>query len=184
MHAYIDESGDTGNSEKSTKYFILTAFIIQDLHIKNLEKDISKYLVKLVKVNKKRLHYFHAYKERDKTKKDLLNIIHKYDCKIVYRIFDKSRNTSKINYSDALGLFIKNLNSEIKDISVSRYDTRKSILELIKNNNQGVDIEFKANSSNFLLQVADLFSWIIFQNYEKYKNEYFEMCKNIEKQNP
>ncbi len=184
MHAYIDESGDTGNSEKSTKYFILTAFIVHDIQVKSLEKEIKKYLIKLLKVHKNRPHYFHAYKEQEKTKKDLLSIIHNYECKVVYRVFKKDLINSKINYSNSVNLFIKSLDIEIRNIYISRYDTRKSVLDFIKQENKKIDIQFKANPSDLLLQVSDLFSWIIFQNYEKGKKEYFEACKNIEKQNP
>jgi hypothetical protein len=31
MYAFIDESGDIGFTDKSTKYFILTAFLISEL---------------------------------------------------------------------------------------------------------------------------------------------------------
>lgn len=43
---------------------------------------------------------------------------------------------------------------------------------------------FKLTSQSLLLQVADLFPWIVFQKVEKNNTKYFDMCKNLTKQNP
>ena len=43
-YAYIDESGDTGYRNKSSKYFILTAVVVDDPFIlKRIARDIHKF---------------------------------------------------------------------------------------------------------------------------------------------
>jgi hypothetical protein len=43
-YIYIDESGDTGYTKKSTRYFILTAVIVNDPFVlKRIVKDMHKF---------------------------------------------------------------------------------------------------------------------------------------------
>ena len=72
MYAYIDESGDTGLTPKSSKFFTMTAVVVND-NLK-LERDTRKYMLSLLKINKNRPKYFHAYKESIKTKKKLVEL--------------------------------------------------------------------------------------------------------------
>lgn len=43
MYIYIDESGDTGYTKKSTRYFILTAVIVDDSFVlRRTAKNVHK----------------------------------------------------------------------------------------------------------------------------------------------
>lgn len=182
MNSYIDESGDTGKSKKSSKYFILTAFIIEEKYATKLQKDIKKYLRSLFKLNKKRPHYFHAYKETEQTKLNLLKIINKYEHIIKFKLIKKS--DAGVNYEKEIISFIKSFEDTIINITLSKYDTRKSVNKNILNADHKINVDIQENSENSLLQVADLFSWIIFNKYEFSKDQYFKYIKSMEKQNP
>ncbi len=88
MYIYIDESGDTGYTKKSTKYFILTAVIIDNPFVLNrIVGDIHKF-----KINKKKTNMIHSNTEnyivKNKLIKKLLAL--KYiSCKCF--VFDKSK---------------------------------------------------------------------------------------------
>lgn len=181
MNAYIDESGDLGVSNKSSKYFILTAFIISEKDAEKLEKEMRKYLRSLFKIHKKRSHYFHAYKENRQTKMNLLKIINKYSYDIKFSLVKKGiRNPI---YEKEISVFINNISNNLDRITLSKYETRKNINQNILTLKEEEFIRIEENSKNFLLQVADLFSWIVFNKYEFGKDEYFKCIKSIEKQN-
>lgn len=63
-YIYIDESGDIGYTKKSTRYFILTAVIVDDcLFLGRIAKSVYK-----LKRDKKKRNIIHAYIESDKIK--------------------------------------------------------------------------------------------------------------------
>ena len=68
MDIYIDESGDTGYTKKSTRYFILTAVIVDDPFVlRRIAKSVHKG-----KRDKKKANILHAYSEIDSTKNKLI----------------------------------------------------------------------------------------------------------------
>ena len=182
MNCYIDESGDTGFSKKSTKNFILTGFVISESDSEKLSKDIKKYFRKIIKIYKNRPHFFHAYKETDKTRSDLLKIINKHEYKVLYSVIKKK--DKKVDYAEEINKFISRLDKEVINICISKYDTRKSVEVKIIASNKSRNISFELSRTNNLLQVADLFSWIIFNKYELGKEEFYKSIVTPERQNP
>ena len=65
MIAYIDESGDTGNSRKSTVNFILTAICVND---DNILPHIAKKVFSKKVINKNKSNQLHASKDNEKIK--------------------------------------------------------------------------------------------------------------------
>ncbi len=182
MNVYVDESGDMGYTNKSSRFFVLTCFCISEFENDKLEKDVKKYLSKLIRSNKKRIHYFHAYKESDKTKKDLINIINIYDYEVKYFVLEK--NKYRKAYKDFILDSLSNINQKVNKITLSKYETRRSVNDELLNYSKNQNMEIKLTSQSILLQVADLFSWVIFQKIEKGNSEYFNLCKSFTKQNP
>ncbi len=182
MHAFIDESGDTGVSKKSSKYFVLTAVFCANKS--KLEKDIKKYLRKLLKINKNRSHYFHAYKETDKVKSKIIDVSLENECRALVFIIDKKvKNLYKVSLNKILKELVK---KGVTDVIISNYDTTKNLVKFIKEENKKLTISFSLGQSNLGLQVADCYSFIIFSKLKNGESELFEKFKDrIEtKQNP
>ena len=70
-YIYIDESGDTGYTKKSTRYFILTAVIVGDPFVlRRIAKNVYK-----TKIDKKSNGILHAYMETNKVRSKIINNI-------------------------------------------------------------------------------------------------------------
>ena len=65
----------------------MTAVIVND-NLK-LERDIRKYMLSLLKINKSRPRYFHAYKESIRTKKKLIELSIKNNAKVISFVYSK-----------------------------------------------------------------------------------------------
>ena len=104
MYAYIDESGDTGLTPKSSKFFTMTAVVVND-NLK-LERDIRKYMLSLLKINKSRPRYFHAYKESIRTKKKLIELSIKNNAKVISFVYSKKTHLYILEF-----LFVNNAQS-------------------------------------------------------------------------
>lgn len=179
--AFVDESGVTGFTKKSSKYFNLTAFLTKDFE--GLQKKVKKFLKKLFLKNKKRPHYFHASQEEKKDILSFIKIIKESDCRIICLVCKKK---SFFDYKVYMTDFVRNLPDHRKNVVISKYDTRKSVQQFIIENNRSREVSFQINQDNLLLQVADLVSWSIYRFYEFGDSEYFDLIKELVqiKQNP
>ncbi len=177
MHAYIDESGDTGYTKKSTRYFILTAVTVEDALILT---RIAKSTYKL-KTDKKKRNMIHAHIESDKIKHKLIEKLENANISCIVFVFDKNKTQEKDPYLSLLEkvayYFYKN---RINKIILARRDTRayynKKIMALF--DPYGLNLEFSTPTSEKSLQIADFYSWCVFSNLEYDHSEYFLKLKH------
>ena len=89
MYIYLDESGDLGFNEKSSKYFVIAVLATNDS--KAIETALQKYRKKLRNSPKKKrnLGEYKFNKAPDKVKTDLLNIINLKKVELGYVFVDK-----------------------------------------------------------------------------------------------
>lgn len=178
MHIYIDESGDTGYTKKSTKYFILTAVVIDNPFVLNrIVKSIHKF-----KINKKKTNIIHSNAEsyivKNKLIKKLLALNH-VSCKCF--VFDKMKTKEIDLYIYGLTLISEYFsNTVVNNIIIARKDTRSSyndkILSMFSKNNQKVHFSYPTIEKP--LQIADFYSWSIFSYLEHNDSQYFTKLKN------
>lgn len=172
MYVYIDESGDTGYTKKSTKYFILTAVVVEDLFVlRRIAKNVHKG-----KRDKKKANILHAYSEIDYIKNKLIkNLIYvDIQCFVI-----KIKKTNKVIpdiYLFALKKIAEYFKScNIIEITIARKDTRKhynkSIINMFKG--YGINVLFSDMLSEKALQIADFYSWCIFSHLEHNNSDYF-----------
>lgn len=85
LYACIDESGDTGYTKKSSRYFIVTAVLTDDIiKLRRIAKDIHKY-----KIDKRKASTLHAYKETKIVKNKFIEKLKNNDTLCIVSILDK-----------------------------------------------------------------------------------------------
>ena len=182
MQAYVDESGDTGNTSKSSKLFSLTAVMVKDGE--RLEKDVKNYLAKLIRVNKKRPAYFHAHKEDKRILKSLIDISVKNEIDILCHMYNEK--TENMYKKSLVKLLIELETLQAETVFVASYISKVSFVKEIKNLFPNMNIKFVPARNNKGLQVADCYSYIIYNGVQGRLNELYTLIKNKikTKQNP
>ncbi len=176
MYAYIDESGDTGYKKKSSRYFILTSVIVNDIFmLRRIAKNIHKFKID-------RSVNFHAHKENKVVKNKLVQKIIESNIQCVVYVFDKDKQFEKDVYLytlEELAKYFKENN--IKNVTIARKDIRKyynkKILEMYLL--YGLKAIFSEPNKEKSLQIADFYSWSIFSNFEHDSPKYFMKLQNL-----
>ena len=189
-YAYIDESGDLGTKEGSSKFLILTALIVHDpldlsRIIKNMRRNkFKKELRKATEIK--------ANKSSDNVIRYMLNKLNSIRyAKIHHIVLDKSRLYSEYLKSDKHKLYnfiAGKLASSLimEDCKVQiKIDKSKGNLFLQEDFNDYFEKKLKEKSKNVEckiehsyshswsgLQFADILAWACFQKFE-YNNESF-----------
>ena len=190
-YIYIDESGDLGTKQGSSKYFVMAAIKAEDS--KKLEKIIKKtrrsFTKKMLTSNEIKGGNL-PYDLKIKILKKLKNI----DYEVYIIVFDKE-NRYKIGYEDnkkAYDILASRLAELINidkptfifiDKSKNKQEEIDSFNELFLNNlnnikKQPIKVEHADSMHYKGLQMADLISWSTFQNFENDNHEFLDMIKN------
>ena len=187
MYAYIDESGDTGMTLKSSKFFTMTAVIVND-NLK-LERDIRKYMLSLLKINKSRPRYFHAYKESIRTKKKLIELSIKNNAKVISFVYSKKTKDMYIKSLYKMLTFLESKN--VNNIYIASYISNKVFIQNLNENFPSLELKVTPASNNWGLQMADCYSYFIYNTLNnkvlnKEEVYMYSMIKDIihTKQNP
>ena len=178
-YVFLDESGDQGNKETSSKYFVITLLVTNDK--KYLENKLKKFKLKLMKKKKfKKLQELKANNSSDKIRFEVLDIIKEHDAEIFTIILDKNKLYSKLkykktkvyNYLTSLIIAECNLNGKsvhfIIDKRVKKKIIREDFDEYIRTKHPKVNFNishYDSCSSNGL-QLVDFACWSVFRNYE------------------
>lgn len=190
-YIYIDESGDLGTKEASSKYFVMAAVKVENSKkleniIKKTRRDFKKKMLTSNEVKGGNLPY--------ELKIKILEKLKNMDYEVFIIVFDKE-NRYKIGYGD---------NKKAYDILASRLAKLINIdkptfifIDKSKNKQEEIDNfnEFFLNNLNNIkkqpitiehadsmhykgLQMADLISWSTFQNFENDNPEFLDIIKN------
>lgn len=190
-YIYIDESGDLGTKEASSKYFVMAAIKVENSKkleniIKKTRRDFKKKMLTSNEVKGGNLPY--------ELKIKILEKLKNMDYEVFIIVFDKE-NRYKIGYGD---------NKKAYDILASRLAKLINIdkptfifIDKSKNKQEEIDNfnEFFLNNLNNIkkqpitiehadsmhykgLQMADLISWSTFQNFENDNPEFLDIIKN------
>lgn len=173
----IDESGDSGYSKKSSRYFIVSAVIVEDLAIlRKIAKDTYRH----VRSGNSR-GILHAYSENNITKNRLTKklLLSEISCIAVY--FDKGKNYSGDIYLRLLEKLADYLKNREVQFIISRRDSRKIYNENIITMFEvyGIRAALSDPAREKALQIADFYAWVIFSKFEKENGEYFEKLKHL-----
>ena len=172
-YIYIDESGDTGYTKKSTKYFIITAVMVDNPFIlSRIAKSVYKS-----KVSKKKGSMLHAHKETDRVKKQLIRELKNIDVKCMIFYINKHDLYNKDPYLYLLNKLVKLLKDvKTHEIIIASRDTRnnynKNLINLFKIN--GFKLRLSNPNSEKSLQIADFYSFTVFSYLEHCEQRWFD----------
>lgn len=170
MYAYIDESGDTGTSSKSSRYFILTAVLFET---EDIPKKIIRTIYNKLKHSRNNNIPLHTRNEKHEVKKLLLSFFINKKIKIITCVCNKAKNKSPHYLAHEL-LAQKLAEKNVLKVYMSQRETNKSINEKLKK--YFLDLHILVSMTRpthmYELQLADFASWVIFQKFEKNEESY------------
>lgn len=197
MFVFIDESGDLGLSKRSSKFFVLTAVIVDEP--KKLER-LTKAVRKGLRKKHRNIKEFHARTDNSSLRnKILFKLAAVPGIHIRALVWDKKRFLTGVNqdvfYLDCVTRLINLLfdgkfgllpgqNSIFLD---RKYNDKKVLdrfenslrINLQKRQTGIINIKSLSSETNSGLQVTDFASWAIFRRYESFDEKYFEQIKNV-----
>ena len=169
--AYIDESGDTGYTKKSSRYFIITVVLVNNIYLlRRIAKNIYAY-----KINKRKTSSLHACKENLIIRKKYIKNLSQADVNCVVYCVDKYQVKVEDVYLYALIKLGEYFVEKNIHFTIAQKDTRKSynkkIAELF--HQYGLQIEFSNPNKEKSLQIADFYSWAVYSHLEYDNSIYF-----------
>lgn len=197
LYLFLDESGDLGFSERSSRWFLLT--IVFTSNHRKIEKCVKKVHHSLKK-KYKRVSELHAYHSDSATKKRILKLLADTDdLKILCIILNKKKvyidlqNQKSYLYNYTANILLDRLhnkkilkNGEKILIYIDQRETnkflKKNFENYLKNSLTGkvdshFEIKIKPSQTEKCLQAVDFISWSIFRKYEISDYEYYEIIK-------
>lgn len=198
LYIFLDESGDLGFSEKSSKWFLFTLVVVNDPKI--LERVMKKARKSLKKKYKHAFSELHAYHCDDITRLRVLKSLAQVDISIVTTVLNKEKvyvdlqNQKNYLYNYTANIILDRLlNSKIIEgdhhisLVVDRKDTKKSLQNnfisyiteaMQEKRNGGFEMSLAASYHEKGLQAVDFISWSIFRKYERGDFEFYEIIKD------
>ncbi|MEK7653346.1 MAG: DUF3800 domain-containing protein [Patescibacteria group bacterium] len=198
FYIFLDESGDLGFSERSSRWFIITIVLTNNHRI--VEKCVKKVHRGLKKKYKK-VGELHAYDSNPTTRKRVLRKLSEVsDLQIYCLILNKSkvyvdlRNQKSYLYNYTANILLDRLynkknfkNNDQVLICIDQRETNKFLKKnfedylttgLSKRGNDGFKIRIKPSHTEKCLQAVDFISWAIFRKYELNDYEYYKIIKD------
>lgn len=157
-YGYIDESGDTGKSKKSSLNFILTAVLVNN---ENTLPHIARKVFRSKIKHKDRVNMLHANKNSESVHRAIIKQLKDIDYKIVI-------NNNK-DYLESLEEILQELSKlGVEKVYLATRDGRKKIVDIIDNLGIkfGIEIVQASPTKEKGLQIADFISWSVFRYLE------------------
>lgn len=197
-YVFLDESGDLGFKDSSSKWFLFTIAITTNP--RSLERVIKKVWRPLKKKHKK-LGELHAYHSDDPTRTRVLKKISETeDVKVLCIVLNKEKvyvdlqNQKNYLYNYTANILLDRLHTsgmlgpiEPIHLFIDRKDTKKRLREnfisyltnsMKKRRNGVFAVELHSSHENKSLQAVDFISWAIFRKYESGDYEFYEIVKD------
>lgn len=179
VQACIDESGDTGYSKMSSKYFVLCAIITDNPDsLRRLARDIHRK-----KYKKKKGNILHAYAESDELKNRLVRKLEELEhvsCVACVVKKQKFQNVDLYVYATKqLASYLQKQGVEV--VVVAKRDTRKSYNEHVLNiyKDHGLNAIFSDPAKDKSLQIADFYSWSVYVYLERENQTFFNKIRRV-----
>jgi len=198
LYIFLDESGDLGFNERSSRWFILS--IILTSNHRKVEKCVKR-VHKGLKKKYKKVGELHAYHSDSVTKKRILRMLSGVQDIEIYsiilnkkKVYTDLKNQKNYLYNYTANILLdrlynkKNFRKGVNVlICIDQRETNKFLKKnfmdylnnsLIKKGDGNFKIKIRPSQSEKCLQAVDFISWAIFRKYEKNDYEYYEIIKN------
>ncbi len=197
-YIFLDESGDLGFSERSSRWFVLT--IVFTNNHRRVEKCVKR-VHKGLKKKYKKVKELHAYHADNITRKRVLRFLAEIeDLKVLCIVLNKKKvytdlkNQKVYLYNYTANILLDRMHNKkiLKErepvyIYIDQRETNKFLKQnferYLKNNlaqksSNNFDIFIRPSHTEKCLQAVDFISWSIFRKYEKGDYEYYEILKD------
>jgi hypothetical protein len=195
-YIFLDESGELGFKEASSKYFIITLLSCDENELYEIRRIIKKVRLKIIKKKIRKYPELKGNNSTDKIREEVLNKFNKTRSEIFVIILEKSqvfeylKNKKNKLYNYISNLILNECSLENSNISlvVDKSKTNRSLREdfdnyirkniVEKNDNCKLTIKHENSQKDSCLQVLDFVSWAIFRNYEHKDSRFIEIIKD------
>lgn len=195
-YIFLDESGELGFKDSSSKYFIITLLSCDEGEIYSLRKIMKKVREKIIKKKFKKYPELKGNNSNDKIRKEVLMRFLKTNSEIFVIILNKSKvyeylkdkKNKLYNYVSNLILNECSLDNSNVNLIVDKSKTNRSLREdfdtyirnniSIKNHSCKLKIRHENSQKEGCLQVLDFVSWSIFRNYEHSDPSFMDIIKD------
>ena len=195
-YIFLDESGELGFGEKSTKYFIISLLSCDESELYSLRRIIKKVRQKLVKKKIKKYPELKGNNSTNKVRLDVLNKFMLTKSEIFVIILEKSKvyeylkgkKNKLYNYISNLILNECSFDDKSVCLIVDRSKSNRSLRDDFdsyirrtlsnKNTINKLTIKHENSQNEACLQVLDFVSWAIFRNYEHKDPSFIEVIKD------
>ena len=195
-YIFLDESGELGFKNSSSKYFVITLLSCDEGELYSLRRIIKKVRQKLIKKKLRKYPEIKGNNSTDKIREEVLSRFVKTNSEIFVIILEKSKvyeylknkKNKLYNYISNLILNECSLDDNYVSLVVDKSKTNRSLREdfdnyIRKNLNQKnqsckLIIKHENSQKEACLQVLDFVSWAIFRNYEYNDSHFMDIIKN------
>lgn len=197
-YIFLDESGDLGFKETSSRWFLFTIAMTSER--RTMERVVKKVWRPLKKKHK-RLGELHASHEKDSLRKTMLKALSKVDdLKVLCVILNKQKvyvdlqNQKNHLYNFTANILLDRLHTkgvllkgEPIDLYIDRKDTKKQLREnflsylttsMHNRRKESFSVVLHTSHENKSLQAVDFISWALFRKYEHGDYEFYELIKD------
>ncbi len=171
MYAYIDESGNSGHTKNSTKYFVVACILVSN---ETILPRIAKKVFKSTKLGKLGKNQLHATSDSDRVKLKIVSLLKKENYNIEYVKILKKTGDKDCYIESLLKLKDKLDKHHIDIVYIANKDSRKKTIDKIKNTFGDNTVLSKPEKEKGL-QIADFVSWSIYQKYENGNSAYYDI---------
>src|SRR3989344_2600599 len=195
-YIFLDESGELGFKESSSKYFVITLLSCDEGEIYILRRIVKKVRGKIIKKKIKKFPELKGNNSNDKIRTEILQRFMKTKAEIFVIILEKSKvyeylkgkKNKLYNYISNLILNECSFDNPSVCLIVDKSKTNRSLREDFdnyirmklkeKNNLNKLVIKHENSMNDACLQVLDFISWAIFRNYEHKDSRFFDIIKD------
>lgn len=195
-YIFLDESGELGFKETSSKYFVISLLSCKEEEIYIIRRIMKKIREKLIKKKLKRYPELKGNNSTDKIREDVLKKFSVTKAEIFAVVLEKSKIYEYLkikkhklyNYLSNLILNECSLDGDKIKLIVDKSKTNRSLREDFdnyirnsinrKNTSCNLEIKHENSQKEGCLQVLDFVSWAIFRNYEWKDARFMDIIRN------
>jgi len=195
-YLFLDESGELGFKDSSTKFFIITLISCDESEIYTLKRIIRKVREKIIKKKIKKYPELKGNNSPDKVRFEILQKFVKTNSEVFVIIIDKSKVYEYLKgkkdklYNYLANLILNECSLDGKELCliVDKSKSNRSLREDFdnyvrknlneKNHLSKLIIKHENSQNESCLQVLDFISWAIFRNYEHNDSRFIEIIKD------
>lgn len=195
-YIFLDESGELGFKETSSKYFVVSLLVCDEGDIYSIRRIIKKVRGKIIRKKVKHLPEIKGNNSSDKIRFEVLQRFAKTKSEIFVIILEKSKiyeylkekKNKLYNYLSNIILNECSFDDAPVCLVVDKSKPNRSLREdfdsyihrnlSLKSKQANITIKHENSQREGCLQVLDFVSWAIFRSYEYNDPRFFELIKD------